>query len=249
MVLTQTTQAFRAERGLLGREAWTSAGELERNLGQGPGSLELGDVTVSPPAVWQTSGSCDPGFICSVGMAPQPQGPWLLGENVGRVRVSGAPRVQSARSRGQVTASGRERCVWQHQCCPRCGRRRRRPAHTPALWSLSRRRGSRCSERHQSQGASLPRCKGHNLPHQEQSLGLSPRRASPAPWPAVFCPLQEATPRECSRSMGSRPSGNSLSSRGQDMLKALVSSKRTQGREGSREAEAGPALGAGLPGR
>lgn len=148
MVLTQTAQAFRAERGLLGREAWASAGELERNLGQGLGSLELGDVTVSPPAVGQTSGSCDPGSICSVGMASLPQGPWLLGENVGRVRVSGAPRVQSARSRDQVTASGRGWCVWQHQCCPRCGRRRRRPAHTPALWPLSRRRGGRCSGRH-----------------------------------------------------------------------------------------------------
>ena len=233
VVLTQTTQAFRAERGLLGREAWTSAGELERNLGQGPVAPELGDVTVSPPAVRQTSGSRGPGFICAEGLAPLPQCPWLLSENVGRVRVSGAPRVQSVRSRDQSYSQREGLCVRQHQCCPRCGHRQRHPAHSPAPRSLSRHRGSRCSERHQSQGASLPRCKGHNLPHQGQSLGLTPRRASPAPWPAGFCPLQEATPREHSRSMGSRPSGKSLSSRGQDMLKALVSSKRTQGQDGS----------------
>lgn len=67
VVLIQTTQAFRADRGCLPGRSGPLLGWWSR--------LRVGGVIVSPPAMRQMGGFCVPGCLCSGGTARPPQCP------------------------------------------------------------------------------------------------------------------------------------------------------------------------------
>lgn len=76
-----------------------------------------------------------------------------------------------------------------------------------------------------------------------QPWGLTPQAPGPRVCRALPPPGRNA--QRTSQKHGQQAVRNDLSSRGQDMLKAGVSSSRTQGQDRLREAEPGPAVGSG----